>query len=265
VNCKNCDKTLSISQNFCDECGAKIIRNRLTPKVLLHQINEQFLSIDNKFLRTFIDLFKKPDDVIAGYINGTRKKYIDVLTYYAIALTILGFQMFLLTNFFSEFIDPQNGVLGENFKTINDNPKNPLNNYPDVMNNYQGIVFTILMPFIAVGTWLMYIDKRRHNYTEHLVINLYVTAQTIFFNFVILMSCAIFDIQDFLIASSIATVPVLIYGAFVFKRLYKSTFFNALMRYIVAYIIYIIAFLIVTIVTTIIIIAYLVATGKLNF
>jgi predicted amidophosphoribosyltransferase len=73
VDCKNCHKPLNDSQNFCDECGAKIIHNRLTPKVLLQQVNEQFLSIDNKLLRTFIDLFKKPDNVINGYINGTRK------------------------------------------------------------------------------------------------------------------------------------------------------------------------------------------------
>ena len=54
MHCKNCHKPLSDEQNFCDDCGAKRIRNRLTPKILAAQINEQFISIDNKFLRTFI-------------------------------------------------------------------------------------------------------------------------------------------------------------------------------------------------------------------
>ena len=79
MNCKNCNKPLNAIQKFCDDCGAKIIQNRLTPKVLAAQVNEQFISIDNKFLRTFIDLFKNPEIVIDGYINGTRKKHIDVL------------------------------------------------------------------------------------------------------------------------------------------------------------------------------------------
>ena len=79
MNCKNCNNNLRDSQRFCDECGAKVIQNRLKPKVLAQQVNEQFLCVDNKFLRTFIDLFRTPEAVIIGYINGTRKKYIDVV------------------------------------------------------------------------------------------------------------------------------------------------------------------------------------------
>ena len=60
MDCKNCHKSLNETQKYCDECGAKVIQNRLTPKVLAAQVNEQFISIDNKFFLTFIDLFKKP-------------------------------------------------------------------------------------------------------------------------------------------------------------------------------------------------------------
>ena len=58
-------------------------------------INEQFLNIDNKFLKTFFHLFTKPDVVIGGFINGTRKKYINVIQYLAISLTLLGVQLFI--------------------------------------------------------------------------------------------------------------------------------------------------------------------------
>lgn len=263
MDCKNCHKPLNDSQNFCDDCGAKIIHNRLTPKVLLHQINEQFLSIDNKFLQTFVALFKKPEAVIDGYIDGVRKKYIDVLTYYAIALTLLGFQMFLLKQFFPDFLESTNSALAESLNSTN-NSKNPFNNAPDVLNDYQGIVFSVFMPFIAIGTWLMYIDKRKHNYTEHLVINLYTTSQTIFFNFIVFMSLAIFNILDFVMASFMATIPTLIYGAFVFKRLYNSSFLSALGRYIVAYVVYTIAFAVVFFIFLLLVIVYMIATGTLN-
>jgi len=264
VECKNCHTSLRDTQNFYDECGAKVIRNRLTPKILAHQVNEEFISIDNKFIQTLISLFSKPEAVIDGYINGLRKKYINVITYYAIALTVLGFQMFLLKQFFPEFLESQNNAFAESFKTGSNEAENPFADFPDLMNNYQGVLFSIFMPFIAIGTWIIYLDKKKHNYTEHLVINLYITAQSIFFTFIIYMALALFNVKDYFLASIIATPPMIIYGAYVFKRLFKSTFFNALLRYLVAYIIYMIAFSIILVLIIIVLVVYLLITGKLN-
>ncbi|PHR71636.1 MAG: hypothetical protein COA67_06375 [Lutibacter sp.] len=71
----------------------------------MHIFNEQFLNYDNKFLQTFIHLFTKPEVVIDGYINGTRKKYVNVISYFAIAITLSGLQMFILNKFFPEMLD----------------------------------------------------------------------------------------------------------------------------------------------------------------
>ena len=74
--CRNCSKNLSPHAVFCNYCGGKIIKNRITVKNLLEDFNDRFLSIDGAFPKTFLALFKKPEDVIGGYINGVRKKYI---------------------------------------------------------------------------------------------------------------------------------------------------------------------------------------------
>lgn len=264
MNCKNCNNNLSELQKFCDQCGAKIIYNRLTPKVLATQVNEQFLSIDNKFLRTFVALFINPKDVIDGYINGMRKKYVNVITYYAISLTILGFQMFLLKNFFPEFIDAQNSFFTDSFQIGSQSTEKPPFDFPAFFNNYQGVFFSILMPFIAIGTWLVYLTKRKYNYTEHLVINLYLTAQTIYVSFFIYLLFAAFNIQNFLIASIIVTPPLMLYGAYVFKKLYKSSFIKSLIKYIAAYIIYTIVFSLMMLIVLVIFFLYLYSTGKLN-
>lgn len=264
MNCKNCNKALKDTQKFCDECGAKVIKNRLTPKVLAAQVNEQFLSIDNKFLQTFIALTVKPDKVIDGFINGQRKTYINVVTYYAVSLTILGFQMFILKNFFPDFLESQDTIFNESFKMSGNGNKNPFENLPDLFNNYQGVFFSIFMPFIAVGTWLVYIDKRKYNYTEHLVINLYLTAQTIYFSFFIFILMAVFGIKDYLFATIIITLPLILYGAYVFKKLYNSKFINAFIKYCAAYIIYMIVFSIIMFLITIVIVIYLISTGKFN-
>ena len=167
MNCKNCNTTLKQEQKFCDECGAKVIQNRLTPKVLAAQVNEQFISIDNKLLLTFIDLFKKPEAVIDGYIHGTRKKYIDVLQYFAIALTLAGIQVFLMTTFFKDALNLDMGFM-EGFNASTSKKDNPFKDFNfDSTNNYQGLVYILTVPFSALGTWLAYylFGERTYNFT----------------------------------------------------------------------------------------------------
>lgn len=117
--------------------------------------------------------------------------------------------------------------------------ENPLSGYPEFFNNYQGVFFSILMPFIAVGTWIVFLDYRKHNYTEHLVINLYTTAQMIFFNFIIYTLCALFNLSNQLVISLVSSPILILYGAFIFKRIYPLSFINVLIRYVAAHIIYI--------------------------
>ena len=181
MNCKNCNKVLVDSQKYCDECGAKIIQNRLTPKVIAAQINEQFLSIDNKLLKTFIDLFKRPEVVINGYINGTRKRYIDVLEYFAVSLTLAGIQVFLMTTFFRDAIgfDSQ---LNQTIQSMPGRENNPFAGIEsDIFTKYQGLIYILTVPLSALGTWLAYFitRNRKYNYTEHLVVNLYYSGQII--------------------------------------------------------------------------------------
>ena len=66
MSCKNCGLALTEETNFCNSCGAKVIRNRLTLKNLLQHAVEEFLSIDNKFLITITHLFTRPEAVIDG-------------------------------------------------------------------------------------------------------------------------------------------------------------------------------------------------------
>ena len=63
--CENCETPLTTESDFCNHCGAKVIRNRLTLKNLFAHFGEQFLNYNNKFIQTIIYLFKKPEDVKA--------------------------------------------------------------------------------------------------------------------------------------------------------------------------------------------------------
>ncbi|WP_400077145.1 DUF3667 domain-containing protein [Winogradskyella sp. R77965] len=233
MECKNCNKKLIDTQKFCDECGAKVIQNRLTPKVLAAQVNEQFISIDNKFLRTFIDLFKKPEAVIDGYIHGTRKKYIDVLQYFAISLTLAGIQVFLMTTFFKESLVFGDGF-NEGFNASQTNVDNLLPNF-DFNNflNYQGLIYIITVPFYAFGTWSIYylFKQRIYNFTEHLVLNLYYSAQFIIVTSVFSILFLFFG-WDYVIVSALLSIPYFAYLFFILKRIFKNNFWKTLLRFL---------------------------------
>ena len=253
MNCKNCNHPLKENQKYCDNCGAKVIQNRLTPKVLAHQVNQQFLSIDNKLLRTFMDLLKKPELVIGGYINGTRKKYIDVLQYFAISLTLAGFQAFLLLTFFKEQLVFSNEII----TTMQNAPGNENNPFKDLNFNdfmqYQGVIYILTLPFSIVSSWLAYylVGDRRLNFTEHAVLNIYYNSQLIIVTS-ILSIIMMFSGMNYLIISTIITVPMFLYLGYILKRIFKDPFWDTFAKWMLTLVIYMIFYFTVMILITII-------------
>lgn len=263
MNCRNCDNRLRNKQKFCDECGAKVIKNRLMPKVLAQQVNEQFISIDNKFLSTFIDLFKKPEAVIVGYIEGTRKKYIDVLQYFAIALTLAGVQVFLMNTFFKESLDFQNGFM-EGFNAASSGKENPLKGFEtNIFTNYQSLIYILTIPFSAFGSWLGYylLGERRYNFTEHIVINLYYYAQYIIVSVVLTLLFLIFGL-NFLIISSIVSIITFVYLFYVLKRVFNNSFWEAVARFLFVMVIYFISMAIIVVIGILLVLLFLYITHK---
>jgi hypothetical protein len=85
-------------QNFCSLCGVKWLENRISMKQVTHDFSDMYIGIDTKFIRTFLDLFKRPEAVITSYMNGRRVNYMDAIRYLLVALYITGLQAFFLKN-----------------------------------------------------------------------------------------------------------------------------------------------------------------------
>lgn len=96
MNCKNCNTNLAVEQNYCFECGAKVIRNRLTLANIFSEVKEHLFQYDNKLLQTFILLFKKPEAIIVSYIEGVRKRYVNPISFFGVALTLSGLYVLAL-------------------------------------------------------------------------------------------------------------------------------------------------------------------------
>ncbi len=99
MDCKNCKSELIPQNNFCSDCGAKIISERITVKRLLFSV---FVTLgwDSNFFVTLRHLMYKPHIVFKEYIDGTRKKYANPFTFFAISVAI---SLFVINQYSEQF------------------------------------------------------------------------------------------------------------------------------------------------------------------
>jgi Protein of unknown function (DUF3667) len=220
--CKNCHLELTSENDYCSQCGAKVIRNRLTLRNLWVEFSEKVFNIENTFFKTFFTLFKNPSDVIGGYIDGRRKRYIDVFSYYALAITLAGIQLFVVRKFFPETMDLKVFMAGAS-------PSPPPDTNVDWIYDYYSILALLNLPLYALFGKVVFVRFKKFNYTEHLVIFTYIIAQYSITNFSILITSAAFGV-NFYLMGNILNVFLVLYTAYVYKRLYPLTTKQIILR-----------------------------------
>ena len=224
MKCRNCNSPLDSTVNYCSVCGAKVIKRRLSLKNIWNDINAQFFNLDNKLFKTFGHLFVKPELVINGFISGTRKRYIGVIQYFAIALTLVGLQVFLMNLFFADNINADSSFFdGLNKARINeDNPFKHIT--ANEFNKYLSVFYTLSIPISAIATWAGYTSagNRLFNFTEHIVLNLYYSAETIIISAVVTIILLCFGL-DYMLLSLLTGGFTLFYFLYVLKRVFDTT------------------------------------------
>ncbi|UJH66721.1 DUF3667 domain-containing protein [Allomuricauda sp. SCSIO 65647] len=208
MKCKTCESSLRTDFSFCPTCGGKIIRNRLTLRNIWQDLSFQVFNLDNTLFKTFKHLFSRPEVVINSFIAGARKKYMNPVSYFAIAITLSGILFFILRNVYHINLT-QNSF--SDSKTPN----------MDFIFDYQGLLSYLIMPIYALLTWILFLDLKKLNYTEHLVANAYITAQV---SFVQVLAClplfGLFDIRYDLFNWLFLLISVA-YQFFVFKKIHQ--------------------------------------------
>lgn len=249
--CKNCHTQLAETADYCYNCGGKVIRNRLTFRNLFEHFSETFLNYDNKFLQTFLSLFTKPEDVIGCYINGTRKKYVDVVSYFAIAITLSGLQLYILYKFFPDAMDMSAFTTrgGEEFQRKN----------MSFIQEYQSIIMMLYVPLYALISRIVFLNKKTFNYTEQLVIFMYIQAQISIVSSIFMVLLIMLGMNFGVL--SMLTIPLMIaYSAYCLKRLYKLSFMELILKILI----FLIVFTIVAFIVVIVIFGIMYLTGDLK-
>ena len=213
MDCKNCTHALRTDYSYCSNCGAKVIRNRITIKNLWYDFTERFFNLDNTFLLTFKHLITQPDAVIVGYINGVRKKYMNPISYFTIAVFVGGFLYFLIQKFFP---DAMNYQFEQMAIDVND-PSQKIGmefgkKFQSIMMEYQSLFYLAMLPFLSMISRLVFYNKKQFNLSEHFVINIYAYSHmSIIVN--ILYILVVWNSQIFYYVASVNFFTLIIYFA----------------------------------------------------
>jgi len=212
MECKNCHTPQRTDYNYCPNCGAKVIRNRLPFKNLWYDVTERYFNLDNTFLRTFLHLFSKPEIVIDSYVNGVRRKYLNPISYFAIALTLSGIQLFLLRKVFSQGIDLDiynQGLNPELSQKI-----------MEVVFDFSSFLFILYIPIFAIAGWLTF-NKKAYFFSEYIVFFIYILAQWSIFTFPISLVVLLFSPDSYMILSMPLLILILAYSIYSMQRMHK--------------------------------------------
>ncbi|WP_299711252.1 DUF3667 domain-containing protein [uncultured Tenacibaculum sp.] len=207
MNCKNCNEVIEDDALFCDHCGAKVLKNRITFRFLLKEL---FISLgwDSYFIVTIKMMFTKPDKVLREYINGIRKRYLNPFTYIAIsaALSLIVFNVFskdftklqntinntevaALKKLVDQDLTKLKDVTPEQLKVLQKQQvaaKIRLDVQDKIMKlflKYFNIFMFLLVPFYAlISNWTY---RKPYNYGEHIVMNSYLVGTSMYFTIIL--------------------------------------------------------------------------------
>jgi hypothetical protein len=223
MNCKNCTTELSLNSEFCNQCGGKVIRNRLTFRNLFEHITETFFNYDNKLLRTFIDLFKKPEAVIGGYIEGVRRRYVNPISYLALAITVYGIYIIVINKFFPNALAAGMSISDDK------NQQEMVSVMLKYIEEYYSIMMILFIPLYALLSRLVFINRKEFNFTEHIVMAMYIMAQFSLVSSFLSITLLVLQLPPDLLGS-VSIFLQIAFFAYCYKRMYKLSFGGLVLR-----------------------------------
>lgn len=233
-HCKNCSKLLYEGQHFCSKCGAKWIDKRITMRKVGSDFADMYIGFDTKFMRTFVDLFTKPDQVINGYISGRRMNYMDSTRYLLLAVFITGISVFIMNNSdgYQHVLDAQLSAASIEAQGEVDQQKilDQLKKFVNAVNNYQGLILVLTIPFLAFAARLTFWGKRFFNYTEQIVFYMYTYAHTQIILSVTTIVFILINPQWYMQASFISIPLIYFYNAYCYKGVFKLSVGQIILR-----------------------------------
>jgi len=223
IHCKNCNFEIKEQDNFCKNCGAQHIENRITLASLFSHLLVA-LGWDSNFFVTLRYLVYKPQVVFEEYINGTRKKYTNPFTLYAIITAI---SLFTFSHYSEEYIQMSTNnslqqtevVENSSLDSVKVNEDLEIFGYKNENEFKQGLLkfqlkyynfFAFL--FLPLYTLIaFFVFRKPYNFGEHLVINTYLQSITTFLSLLLFVFSLLARINIFATGIMLLPLPLLLF------------------------------------------------------
>ncbi|PBJ11930.1 DUF3667 domain-containing protein [Flavobacterium sp. ACN6] len=180
-NCLNCNNV--IVDKFCSNCSQSTSTHRFSlPHVLQHDFIHGIFHFDTGFFYTIKELFTRPGHSIREYVQGKRVKHFN---YFSTIILLLAIGYFL-----KKWTNLDASVLYEDKKQVEGVLK--------VLKEYSKIAIFLHIPIISFLSYLFF-KKSNQNYTENLVLNLYLLCGTLVISFILIICMIFSDNKDFLL------------------------------------------------------------------
>lgn len=168
-NCLNCNS--EIQGQFCSNCGQNTETHKINLHYLVHDIQHGLLHFDNGILFTAKELFTRPGNSIREFLNGKRVNHFKPVSLVIILSGIYA----LLSHFFHIDLFSNNYEMKGNGQEFNQF-KTSIDELREWFAHHFFVLSLIQIPIFSIGTYAMF-KQEGFNYTEHLVINSFITGQ----------------------------------------------------------------------------------------
>lgn len=171
--CLNC--TEEITGNFCSSCSQATSTHRFSiSHVLTHDFIHGIFHFDTGFFYTIKELFSRPGHSIREYVQGKRIKHFN---YFATILLLL-----TITYFIKKWAKIEASSLYDDAM---------VSGLFKVLKGYSKFAAFLHVPVIALASYLLF-KKSKQNYTENLVLNLYLLCGLLVIS-IVLPVCMVFS------------------------------------------------------------------------
>lgn len=249
MKCKNCNHIIENDAQFCDNCGGKIVVQRITFKQLFLEFFINVFGVDSKFFLTLRKIATHPDEVINEYLSGVRKRYVNPFAFLAVGA---GLSLLVFNYFADDFIAINNSIQSDQIKELKQKAELDLSSLKNtdkkqlqklqiekntaqmqlkfmdgwmkfMLRYYNLLTFVFLLIYAILSKWTY---KKPHNFGEHVVINAFIYG---FLTYITL----IFFMLAIAIHPTIYSYSILIYVLFymyAFGKFYKLSIGKSILK-----------------------------------
>lgn len=158
MNCKGCGANLQTAFQFCPSCGEIAHPHRLDLRHILHEFIHAFLHADKGIFLLIKQLLYLPGQTALDYVNGSRKKYFNPVSF----LLIAGGLSFFLR-------DKLEAGLPASSKKV-------AIYIAEFMHKFATPIIILTVPVLSLFSWLLFKSSGK-NYAENLVMNMYMMGE----------------------------------------------------------------------------------------